>query len=71
MTYGDTEHPHAECREKIAELEREVERLRAFVAGQPCECYDEYGKRLPSPCERCRLLYEHETWEEFEAEAKE
>lgn len=26
--YGENEHPHAECRERIKELEAEVERLR-------------------------------------------
>lgn len=27
MTYGEEEHPHAECRERIAELEAENELL--------------------------------------------
>lgn len=30
MTYGENKHPHADCRERIAELEAEVERLHKF-----------------------------------------
>ncbi len=39
MTYGENEHPHAECRERVAELEHEIERLRAALAANICpEC---------------------------------
>ena len=50
-------------------LHDEIERLRDFVVSQPCECYTEYGKRKPEPCERCRLTHGHETWIEFEQAA--
>jgi len=30
MIYGEEEHPHAECRERIAELEAEVDRLTSL-----------------------------------------
>ena len=33
----------------------EIERLRAFVATQPCECYDEYGKHKPEPADDSTL----------------
>ena len=32
MTYGETEHPHAACRERIAELEAEVALLKDELA---------------------------------------
>ncbi len=35
--YGDEESPHAECRERIADLEAEVERLRAERAAYRAE----------------------------------
>ena len=55
-----------EVNERVAD---EMERLRDFVVSQPCECYTEYGKRKPEPCERCRLTHGHETWIEFEQAA--
>lgn len=42
--------------EYVQWLEKEIERLREFVSGQPCECCDEYGRPKPHPCERCLLL---------------
>jgi len=51
---------------EVERLKSLVDRFREYAAGQMCDCYDEYGKRLPKPCERCRLLYGHETWKEFE-----
>jgi len=40
----------------IAEQRAEIDLLRAFVADQPCECYDEYGKWKTELCDRCKLL---------------
>ncbi len=34
----------------------EIERLRAYVREQPCECHDEYGKPHPQKCDRCKLF---------------
>lgn len=42
--------------EQLDKLHGENARLREFVAGQVCECLDEYGNRKPKVCERCRLL---------------
>ena len=38
----------------------EIERLRDYVDGQPCECHDEYGTKRPRQCDRCRLLGKEE-----------
>jgi len=55
----------AETRQWVLELSTTFGRLWDFASSQPCECYDEYGKRKPQPCERCQLVYGHDTWNEF------
>lgn len=31
-------------------------KLREFVQDEPCCCFDEYGKKHPFTCDRCRVL---------------
>jgi len=45
-------------RDLIQLLADAAERLRVFAIAAPCECCDEYGKWLPAPCDRCRLVVE-------------
>lgn len=41
---------------RLAAAEAQIQQLRAYVADQLCECFDEYSHQLPQKCDRCRLL---------------
>lgn len=43
---------------QLATRDREIDRLRAYVREQPCECVGEYGHDAPQPCDRCAVLGE-------------
>jgi len=60
---------YAEQQATIEEQQATIAKLKRFVLDQLCECHDEYGRRAARPCERCRLWYEYETWEQFDKAA--
>ena len=46
-------------RQDLFDAEREIEKLRAFIASLPCGCQDDYGEdgwRQPVRCKRCEVL---------------
>ena len=64
MTYGEEGNPHSECRERIAELEQEVERLReenlaltATINGLRLPAVDFDGYPIETAIERLQSQY--------------